>query len=98
MMKPAAVLINVGRGSTVNEIDLVDALQEGIIGGAVLDVFENEPLAEDSPLWEMPNVFVTPHHSAISFPADIVGVFTENYRRFLNRNPLLYVVDFAKGY
>jgi phosphoglycerate dehydrogenase-like enzyme len=98
MMKSSAVLMNVGRGSTVNETDLVHALREGIIGGAVLDVFEQEPLAQDSPLWTLPNVFVTPHHSALSFPEDIVKIFIENYRRFLQQEPLLHVVDFELGY
>ena len=98
MMKSSAVLMNVGRGSTINENDLVCALQEGIIGGAVLDVFAEEPLAQDNPLWDLPNVFVTPHLSAISFPEDIVGIFTENYSRFLKHEPLLNVVDFKSGY
>lgn len=98
MMKPSAVLINVGRGSTVNEADLVRALKEGIIGGAVLDVFETEPLAQDSPLWTLPNVFLTPHQAALSFPADITGIFIENYHRFLNGETLLHVVDFETGY
>ena len=98
MMKPSAVLMNVGRGSTVNETDLVRALQQGIIGGAVLDVFENEPLAKDSPLWKLPNVHVTPHHSALSFPQDIAAIFIENYHRFIQQKPLLHVVDFEMGY
>ncbi len=98
MMKPGAVLINVGRGSAIVEPDLVEALREGIVGGAVLDVFEREPLEKDSPLWELPNVIVTPHHAALSFPEDISAIFVENYRRFLSREPLLYAVDFDQGY
>jgi len=98
MMRPSAVLMNVGRGSTINEADLVHALQQGVIGGAVLDVFETEPLAQGSPLWTLPNVFVTPHYSALSFPEDIVEIFTGNYRRFLHDKPLLHVVDFELGY
>jgi phosphoglycerate dehydrogenase-like enzyme len=98
MMKPSSVLMNVGRGSTINEADLVRALRDGVIGGAVLDVFVDEPLAQDSPLWKLPNVFVTPHRAAISFPRDIAGIFIENYRRFLGREPLLHVVNFESGY
>jgi len=98
IMKPSAVLINVGRGNSINEADLVCALREGIIGGAVLDVFEKEPLARDSQLWKLANVFITPHTSAISFPADISSIFIENYHRFVRREPLMHVVDFELGY
>lgn len=98
LMKPSSILINVGRGNSIKENDLVDALREGIIGGAVLDVFEKEPLPHDSLLWQLPDVFVTPHTSANSFPEDITGVFVENYQRFLRREPLLHVVDFELGY
>jgi len=98
LMKKSTVLMNVGRGSIINETDLVNALQEGVIGGAVLDVFTEEPLARDNPLWTLPNVFITPHNAATSFPQDIVGIFTENYRRFLQQEPLLHVVDFELGY
>lgn len=98
LMKPSSILINVGRGNSIKEVDLVHALREGIIGGAVLDVFEKEPLPEDSPLWHLPNVFVTPHTSANSFPEDIGRIFVENYQRFLCREPLLHVVDFELGY
>lgn len=98
MMKPSVVLMNVGRGNAINEADLIHALREGVIGGAVLDVFENEPLARESPLWLLPNAFITPHTSAISFPDEIASVFIENYKRFMRREPLLYVVDFELGY
>jgi phosphoglycerate dehydrogenase-like enzyme len=98
MMKETTVLINVGRGNAVNERDLVRALRQGDIGGAVLDVFVEEPLDQDSPLWALPNVFVTPHNAATSFPKHIAGIFTENYRRFLRNEPLLYKVDFELGY
>lgn len=97
-MKVTAVLINIGRGSAVSEKALIRALQDGQIGGAVLDVFEKEPLPQESPLWSLPNVFITPHISGYSFPSDIVGIFTENYRRFLNGSPLLHRVDFQRGY
>ena len=98
MMKPSTVLINVGRGSTIVEDDLVEALKHGVIGGAVLDVFEQEPLDKESPLWALPNVFVTAHQAALSFPGDISAIFVENYRRFANDEPLLHVIDFAVGY
>jgi phosphoglycerate dehydrogenase-like enzyme len=98
MMKPSAVLMNVGRGNLINEADLVAALSEGVVGGAVLDVFANEPLERDSPLWQLPNVFVTPHNAANTFPQDIVGIFVENYGRFFRGETLRHVIDFDSGY
>jgi phosphoglycerate dehydrogenase-like enzyme len=98
LMKPSAVLMNVGRGSIINEADLVCALREGVIGGAVLDVFENEPLAQNSPLWQLSNVFITPHTAAMSFPEDIVRIFVENYKRFIQEQPLSHIIDFDLGY
>lgn len=97
-MKKTAVLINIGRGDTVDEAALMQALRQGAIGGAVLDVFAHEPLPEESPLWTLPNVIITPHNSGVSFPADIVELFSENYRRFIKGGPLLYRVDFERGY
>ena len=98
MMRPSAVLMNVGRGSTVNEQDLLDALRQGSIGGAVLDVFEDEPLASASPLWKLPNVYITPHIAANSFPADIAAIFIENYHRFIKGKRLMHIMDFESGY
>jgi phosphoglycerate dehydrogenase-like enzyme len=98
MMKSTATLINVGRGSIVNEPDLVAALQQGQIAAAVLDVFETEPLPADSLLWSLPNVYVTPHIAAASFPEDVVNIFSENYHRFLQGESLLHQVDFDQGY
>ena len=98
MMRPSAVLMNVGRGSVINEVDLVTALKQGTIGGALLDVFEKEPLPADSPLWEMENVFVTPHNSAVSFVADVVAIFVGNYHRFLQGKSLLHEINIEAGY
>jgi phosphoglycerate dehydrogenase-like enzyme len=61
MMKPSSIFMNIGRGVTVKESDLVEALKTKVIAGAVLDVFEVEPLSKESELWEMPNVLMTPH-------------------------------------
>lgn len=97
-MKPSAVLINVGRGSAVNEADLAAALREGCIRAAVLDVFTTEPLPQNSPLWGLPNCFITPHNSARSFAEDVVPIFCDNYQRWREGRPLRYTVDFAKGY
>jgi phosphoglycerate dehydrogenase-like enzyme len=93
-----AVVINVGRGRTVDEAALADALQAHRLRGAVLDVFSEEPLPASSPFWTTPNTFITGHTSAPSFPRDIVGVFADNYRRFHAGLPLQHRVDFARGY
>ena len=97
-MKPSAFLINIGRGNVVSENALIQALRDKIIGGAILDVFEEEPLPEESPLWHLPNVFITPHISGYSFPTDIVTIFAENYRRFLAGKSMRYLVEFKRGY
>jgi phosphoglycerate dehydrogenase-like enzyme len=93
-----AVVVNVGRGRTIDDAALVDALTAGRLAGAVLDVFAEEPLPASSPYWTTPNTFVTSHTSAPSFPKDIAGVFVENYRRFHAGQPLQYRVDFERGY
>jgi phosphoglycerate dehydrogenase-like enzyme len=98
MMKSSVTLINVGRGGIINEDDLVVALQDQQIGAAVLDVFESEPLPQESLLWELPSVYVTPHVAAASFPQDVVDIFVQNYGRFSKGEPLLHVVDFERGY
>jgi phosphoglycerate dehydrogenase-like enzyme len=93
-----AVLVNVARGAIVDQDALIRALGDGTIRGAVLDVFVQEPLPADSPLWGMENAIVTPH---ISGPDDIpvnARRFLENYRRFVAGEPLDGVVDFARGY
>ena len=97
-MKPDAVVINVGRGSTLVQADLLAALESGRLRAAVLDVFEQEPLAVDSPLWHNANTFITPHVAALSFAPDIVDIFLDNYRRFRAGKPLRHRVDFARGY
>ncbi len=93
-----AIFINVGRGSAVDEGALVEALRSKQIAGAVLDVFEAEPLPESSPLWDLPNVFITFHTAAVTFPTDMVRLFFENYALYLGDEPLKYVVDFELGY
>ena len=97
-MRSSAVLINVGRGEVVAEQDLIHALKEKMIRGAILDVFEEEPLPAKSPLWKMPNVFITPHNAAFSFPEDITKIFVDNYLRFLKQETLQYVIDLKRGY
>jgi phosphoglycerate dehydrogenase-like enzyme len=93
-----AVFINPGRGSVVDEAALADALRERRIAGAVLDVFEREPLAPDHVFWTLPNVRITSHTAALSFPPDIAPIFIDNYVRFTTGQPLRYQVDFAEEY
>jgi len=93
-----AIFINVGRGNAVDESALVKALNEGKLAAAVLDVFEKEPVPEDHPFWTTPNLYMTFHTSAISYPEDITGLFIENYHRYIEGKTLKYVVDFERGY
>ncbi len=99
-MRPTARLINVGRGQLVVTDDLVKAIEDGTIAGAALDVFENEPLGETSPLWSLPNVVVSPHMSgdAIGWRATLAELFVANFRRWQAGAPLHNVVDKRLGY
>jgi len=100
LMKPGACLINVGRGLLVDESALATALREKKIGGAALDVFPKEPLAPESPLWELPNLLITPHTAALTDKLweRHYSLFTQNLRRYLCGQPLLGGVDKRKGY
>lgn len=93
-----AVFVNVGRGSVVDESALAEALHTGNIAGAVLDVFEEEPLPPEHIFWRTPSVLITSHTGALTVPEDLVGVFVENYRRLLRGEALHYRVDFERGY
>jgi len=90
-MHSGAVLVNVGRGGVLDEPALVQALEEGRLAGAALDVFAAEPLPPDSPLWDLPNVLISPHTAGLSVRENerIVALFTENLRRYLAGNDLL---------
>ena len=94
----SAVLINVGRGASIDEPALVKALENEQIRAAVLDVFNAEPLPKESPLWRLENAYVTPHNSAVSFPKDIVDIFCENYQRFRSDQTLKFVIQFDRGF
>lgn len=100
VMKPSAVLINVARGPIVDEIALVRALKEEWIAGAALDVFQKEPLPEDSELWTLPNVFISPHIAGLSeaYDSRVVDLFCENLRRYMRGQDLLNLVNKTRGY
>ncbi len=95
-----ALVVNVGRGGTLDENALFDALVSGHLGGAALDVFETEPLPDESPLWTAPGLLVSPHiaRSPETPPYRWEGLFVENLRRFVGGEPLLNVVDREAGY
>jgi len=97
-MKPSALFLNIGRGNLVNEHDLDLALKEGRIAGAVLDVFCQEPLPQDSPLWHTPQLVITGHIAARSCARDIAGIFLDNYQRFMQGKELNFLVDRIRGY
>lgn len=97
-LAPHAILLNTGRGNCVDEDALVQVLDSGHLRAAVLDVFKQEPLPPTHRFWSHPKVYVTSHTSAPTNIQAAVDVFEQNLERFLNHQPLLYVVDFAKGY
>ncbi len=93
-----AVLINVGRSNAIDDSALAAALRGGNLAGAVLDVFDEEPLPQGSPLWTVPNLHVTAHISAVSHPSLVVPIFVDNLRRFQQQQDLEFVIDLDKGY
>jgi phosphoglycerate dehydrogenase-like enzyme len=99
-MRPGAVLVNVARGKLVKEGELAAELSRGTIAGAALDVFEHEPLSPDSPLWDLPNVVITPHTSAFrdDYWTLAVDLFASNLRRFERGEALANLVDKHAGY
>jgi len=99
-MKPAGILLNVSRGRIIQENKLVQALKQGWIAGAGLDTFENEPLPENSELWNLKNVIITPHIAGDTphYPERLTSIFTENLNRFIHKQPLINVVNKNLGY
>ncbi|MCH1491421.1 MAG: D-2-hydroxyacid dehydrogenase [Luminiphilus sp.] len=97
-LAPGAIFMNVGRGNAVVEADLAAALQRGALRYAVLDVFEEEPLADDHPLWHTPGVFITSHTAAPTPDTAIPAVFARNLKQFLAGAPLKGAVDPRRGY
>lgn len=99
-MDQKAVFINVGRGDTVKEAELIEALQQGELRGASLDVFEEEPLKENSPFWKLPNVIVTPHVAGSTpfYEKRSMAMFRENLERFRNGEILENLIDLDRKY
>jgi phosphoglycerate dehydrogenase-like enzyme len=99
-MKRGAFLVNVARGKMIDDEAVVEALKDGRLGGAALDVFTSEPLDPASPYWDLPNVIVTPHTSGSmqDYWTPLVALFSENLRRFDAGTQLINVVDKVAGY
>lgn len=101
-MENRPVFLNVGRGKTVVQRDLMDALDSGVLSGAMIDVAEEEPMGPDCPLWEMENVIITPHISGSDLDPDnadkIFDIFYDNLIRYFQGKPLKNIVDRTKGY
>ena len=95
---PRLLLVNVSRGEVLDTEALLDALAAGHVGRAVLDVFSEEPLAADSPLWDHPRVTVTPHHSGPSVPRELIPDILPNLRRFADGAAVEGAVDRSRGY
>ena len=100
IMKKTSVIINIGRGASINEKELIEALDKKIIGGAGLDVTEEEPLPKGSKLWKMENVILTPHHSGWSekYMDRAIDLFCVNLKAYLTNKPLPNLVDKTRGY
>jgi len=99
-LKPSAYIVNTSRGEVIDENELARLIEAGAIAGAGLDVFEHEPLPEDSPLWDLDNVILTPHVAGLTphYFERAAALFAENVDRFLSGQPLRNVYDPARGY
>lgn len=100
LMKPGTVLVNVARGGVVDETALVDALWSGTLRGAAMDVFSKEPLPADDPMWDVPNLLISPHSSAVfdGWEDGSMSLFIENLARYQSGEGLNNIVDPARGY
>ncbi|MCW8330741.1 D-2-hydroxyacid dehydrogenase [Photobacterium sp. SDRW27] len=92
------LLFNVGRGNAVSEEGLLSAIEQGCVVHAFLDVFKHEPLDNKHPFWRHPNVTITPHIAAESFPEQVFEIFEANYQRYIRQQALMYQIDFDRGY
>ncbi|RCW80523.1 phosphoglycerate dehydrogenase-like enzyme [Halanaerobium sp. DL-01] len=100
LMKDSAYFINIARGEVVVEEDLIQALKDGVIAGAALDVYREEPLPEDSPLYDKENLILTPHVGGLfpDYNKRAVEVFTSNIDRFVNDRELINIINYQLGY
>ena len=92
------LLFNVGRGSAIDELGLLSAIDSGAVEHAFLDVFEQEPLDQQHPYWQQDNITITPHIAALSFPEQVIEIFADNYQRWRDGFSLVNTIDINKGY
>lgn len=99
-MRPQSVVVNLARGGVIDEQALIEALRKGVIGGAILDVFSEEPLPKFSPLWTLPNVIISPHVAGNSnrYEERSAALMAENLKRYLERRELLNLYHRQRGY
>lgn len=93
-----AIFINIGRGTVVSDDSILNAVQKKWISAAILDVFNEEPLPQNNPLWSTPNIYITPHVSGMSRPQDMAEQFSENYELYLKNEPIPTVLHLDRGY
>ena len=101
MLKPTAIVINSGRGELMDESAAIKVLQTNRIRGMALDVFHQEPLPQDSPLWDLPGLLLTPHMAAMTdrfFLDRSIDRFIKNYQLYVKEEAMIDVADFTKGY
>lgn len=100
LARKQAFISNIARGPIIQQTDLITALSQGLVQGAALDVTDPEPLPEDSPLWDMPNVTITPHVSGrgTAYIARAFDILDINLTRLQEHKKLLNVVDRSRGY
>ena len=96
--KPGTYFINLGRGQQVKDQDLLEAIESGLLSGATLDVFSNEPLPADHPFWSCNQITITPHIAGLTLPKSAAIQFLENYKRLQNDESILNLVDRKRGY
>lgn len=97
-MKPEVILFNLGRGDVLDLDALYQQFNANPLQQAVLDVFNQEPLPQEHPIWNLDNVVITPHIAAPSFPEQVVEIFANNYHKLIKGESLSHEVNFERGY
>ena len=98
ILEKQSVFVNVGRANVISDEALLEALENKWLSGAILDVFHEEPLPQGHQFWKHPKITITPHISALSRPEDIAECFSDNFKLFLEKKPLLNLVNWNECY